>query len=565
MRVARKPVDTIYARSVIGLFWLLLSALLVVLFTSSANAQQKYKQLPFAEAYRLVEQEGAESATTRRQNKAIYSAIKNGNKAASDAIESGNPELATTFFKEYILPSMTRTNSKSLSTLGARREEFIGDFLSNKTTGAARAAFVNTVVQAMGSLAGAEDFHPAARINAVYVLGLLDSQAGDRDTAPTPASAAFSSLVQIFTGDSFPESLKVAAAAGIDRQLQLARAGNASALGGGDISKAASQALAIVNGTASGQEKWNEDLNYWLKKRSAKILGLIGQPGTDGEVVKALIKLLQLEESKQLWLAYESMSALGNIDLSTADAALTSQASVAVAQFLSRALETQAVTAQSLLDSLVYYNILLEDLDLTEKGNDYSEQPLTSFKGATNRRRAKKREPSGGGMDMDMMDMDMMDMDMMDMDMMDMDLGGAAPRARRRPGTPKVEIPTYQLNRIRSMVKALAYGGKRTLSQGPKSLQNAGGDQDKAMITDVVSELNKVIADSDVGIVDLANPPEDDDDLDEDPPGNTEQMIELCSRASSRLSAIIRANAPAGDDAVDAANGSAVSTDQPNF
>lgn len=550
------------------MFWLTLSVLLVALLTSSANAQQQYKQLPFAEAYRLVEQEGAESATTRRENKEIYSAIKNGNKTASDAIESGNPDLATTFFKEYILPSMTRTNSKSLSTLGERREEFIDDFLSNKTTGAARAAFVNTVVQSMQSLAGANDFHPAARINAVYVLGLLDSQAGGRNTAPTPASAAFSSLVQIFTSEQLPESLKVAAAAGIDRQLQLARAGNASALGGGDIGQAASQALAIVNGTASGQDKWNEDLSYWLKKRSTKILGLIGQAGNDGEVVKAMIRLLRLEESRQLWLAYEAMSSLGNIDLSTADAALTSQASVAVTQFLSRALETQAVTAQSLLDALVYYNILLEDLDLTLKGNDYSEQKLTSFKSATNRRAAtKSRGSDRGGMDMEMDMMGGMDMEM-DMEMgMDMGggRGGAAPRANRLPGAPKVELPTYQLNRIRSMVKALAYGGKRMLSQGPKSLQNVGGEKDKAMLADVVSELNKVIADSDVGIVDLANPPEDEEDLDEDPPSNTEQMIELCSRASSRLSAIIRANAPAGADAADAAEGSAVSTDQPNF
>ena len=553
------------------MLWLVLSIALVACFISTANAQQQYKQVPFAKAYQLVEQVGADSAATRRQNKEIYSAIKNGNKTSSDALESGNPAPAQTFFKEYILPSMTRTNSKSLSKLGEHREEFISDFLSSKTSGGARTAFIGTVLDAMQKLAGAKDFHPSARINAVYVMGLLDVRPGGRDTAPVPSGDAFSSLVKIFSDDQSPEFLKVAAAAGIDRDLQLASAGNASALGGGDISKAAGHALAIINGTAGGQDKWDQDLDYWLRKRSVKILGLLGQPGTDGEVVKAMVKLLQMEDSSQLWLGYEAMIAMGKLDLSSADNALVSEASVAVTQYLSRAFETQAVTSQSLLDSLVYYNILLEDLDLTIGGNDYSEQKLTTFQGATTRRRSPKASSRSGGGRQDFdMGMDDMDMDMeMEMDGMDFGRGGgrgggSAASATRRPGAPKVEIPNYQLNRIRSMVKALAYGGKRTLSEGPKGLQNFGAAADKAMIDDVVSELNKVISESNVGIVDLSNPPEIDEDFDEEEPGNTEQMIELCSRASSHLAAVIRANAPAGDDGSDAGE-SPVAAGQPNF
>lgn len=558
------------------MFWLVLSILLVACVTAAANGQEKtYKQLPFAEAYRLS-QEGIETAEARQQNKPIYSAIKNGNKTASSAIESGNAAPAEAFFKEYIRPSMTRTNSKSLSTLGVRRTAFIDDFLSSKTTGGARTAFIKTVIQSMQQLAGAEDFHPAARINAVYVLGLLDSQAAGRDTAAVPSADAFTSLANIFTSNQSPESLKVAAAAGIDRHLQLARAGNASNLGGGDIGKIAQQALAIVNGTANGQADWNEDLDYWLKKRSTKILGLLGQVGNNGEVVQTMIKMLQIEKPSQLWLGFEAMIALGNIDLTSADPALISQASVGVTQFLSAALETQATTTQSSLDSLIYQNILVEDLDLTLKGNDYTEQALTSNREAIVKGNSPKKtsQSSSRGRSGDDFGEDYGD-DYGDDYGEDFggDFSGGGGRGggsdtKRRPGAPKVEIPTYQLNRVRSMVKALAYGGKRTLAEGTRNLQSAGSDRDKAMISEVVAELNQLITDSDVGITNLADSDLTDEpggfgDEEEDPPGNTEQMINLCSQASSRLAEIVRTNAPAAGDA--APGDAAVSADQPNF
>ena len=556
------------------MFWLIVSVVLVACVTTIANGQN-YRQLPCAAPYRFPEQ-----GATAKQNKEVSGAIKAGNKAASAAIESGNPEPATTFFKEYVLPTMTSTSSSSLSTLGEQREEFIDDFLSGKTTGAARTTFLNTVIQSMQNLAVANDFHPAARMNAVYVMGLLDSRAAGRGTAAVPSAGAFTSLANIFTSEQSPEFLKVAASAGIDRHLQMAAAGNASTLGGGDISKAASQALSIVNGTAGGQDKWDEAVDYWLKKRSAKILGLLGQPGNNGEVVQALNKMLQFEKPSQLLLAYEAMTALGNIDMTTVDPAMTSQTSVGITQFLSSALESQSVRTQSLLDDLVYKNILLEDLDLTLKGNDYSEQPNTSFREAitrSNTPRQNTRAPASGRGQGGFGGEDSGDSYEDEGEYEESfegssgrgqaSRGGNGSAAKRRPGAPKVELPVYELNRVRSLIKALAYGGKRTLAEGPRNLQAAGSDQDKAMISEVVAELNGLIEESDVGIVNLEEEEEDnfgnEFDEEEDPPGNTEQMIELCSRASSRLAEIVRANAPGADNAVP--GDAAVSADQPNF
>ena len=550
------------------MFWLLLSVLLVASAASVANGQN-YRELPFAQSYQLVGQQNVDPAAFKKRNKAALSAIKNGNRAAVTALAGGNAEPAKTYFKEYILPSMTSTNPNSLSTIGERREEFIDDFLSNKITGGARAAFLKTVTESMRNLAAADDFHPSARTNAVYVLGLLDRQAAGRDTAAVPSGDAFAILANIFSSGQSPSSLKAAAAAGIDRNLQMALAGNASALNNGDIDKASNQALSIVNGTASGQDKWGEDFDYWMKKRSTKILGLLGNAGNNGEVVQGLTKMLQFENPKRLLLSYEAMVALGKIDMAAVDATLASQASVGVAQFLSAALEAQADKTQAMLDSLVYQNILLEDLDLTIKGNDYSEQNLTSYREAITRSNSPRPTASGGGSRDAGRDSDE---DEYSDEYEDEGSGGgfSAPAGggsatKRRPGAPKVEVPTYQLNRMRNMIKALAYGGKQTLAEGPRNLQSVGSAQDKAMISDVVAELNILIEESDVGITDVNNPEDDnfDADPDEDPPGNTEQMIDLCTQASSRLAEIVRDNAPGAEGAD--GGGAAAPANQPNF
>ena len=574
-RVAQRSFDSapVLSRATIGMFWLVLSVLLVACVASVANGQD-YRQLPFAQAYQLVGQESDDPVAFKKRNKVALSAIKNGSRAATDALASGNAEPATTFFNEYILPSMTRTDSKSLSTIGERREEFIDDFLSSKVTGGARAAFLKTVTESMQNLAAANDFHPSARTNAVYVLGLLDRQAAGRDTAAVPAADAFSSLVNIFSSGQSASSLKAAAAAGIDRNLQMALAGNASALNDGDISKASNQALSIVNGTANGQDKWGEDFDYWMKKRSTKILGLLGNAGNNGEVVQGLTKMLQFENPKHLLLSYEAMVAVGKIDMTAVDATLASQASVSVTQFLSAALEAHADKTQMALDSLIYQNILLEDLDLTIKGNDYSEQNLTSYREAITRSNSPRPTASGRGSRDAGRDSDEDEYSDEYSDEYDSEEGsgggfgapaGGGSATKRRPGAPKVEVPTYQLNRMRNMIKALAYVGKRTLAEGPRNLQSVGNEQDKAMISDVVAELNILIEESDVGIVDVNNPEEDNFDVDPevDPPGNTEQMIDLCTQASSRLAEIVRENAPGAEGAN--GGGAAASGDQPNF
>ena len=122
--------------------------------------------------------------------------------------------------------------------------------------------------------------------------------------------------------------------------------------------------------------------------------------------------------------------------------------------------------------------------------------------------------------------------------------------SRRGKGTPQLELPHFELNRLRSLIKALAYGGRQTLSGGSRSVQSVAPADAQAMIAEVAEELTDLITDANVGIIDLANPPEiEDEELDEEQPSITKQMIDLCQRASGRLSAIVRERDPAAEGA----------------
>ena len=94
----------------------------------------------------------------------------------------------------------------------------------------------------------------------------------------------------------------------------------------------------------------------------------------------------------------------------------------------------------------------------------------------------------------------------------------------------------------RRRIKSLAFYCSQTLGgeNGNLGLRQHIADDGKALIGKIIDELNQVLEDSNAGIFDLDNPPEE-PEFGEEPPGTaTHQLTELCKKSSKAMAKHLR-------------------------
>ncbi len=427
----------------------------------------------------------AEKKSIVDANRGAETAINEDKKAVLKTLESGNgliDELVKRFFAGYIFAEMTQTSHDTISRLGTMRNEFLSNYLSRKVTGTTRQKFIDEVVMpAMRSIHANGEYHPAVRLNAVYVIGMIDSQAANRTgSLMTIASpAAFAELKQLFTAVDSPAFLKVGALAGLERHVRI------DAIVGNQITENEKQKLttelsAVLIGGAPGQQTWESEIDYWLKRRSVQILGMMGS----ASALEPMLTILKSPDA-EIWLQFDAMQAIGRLDLKNVTKPKIKETSIVITQFLVSNLENESQSIRSSLDDLVYSNMLFADTDLELTGTPWGDDKSIMPGGGL----------MGGGADFE-------------------DFGPGAmdfPDPRGRPGIPGIQgetrkiidLPTYELNSIRRRVKALAFMGRTVLKSDNRGLHTLADAETGTFIDGVVSELSRLLERSNVGITNL--------------------------------------------------------------
>jgi hypothetical protein len=286
----------------LALVWLVATIALAT-FCQFASAQpQQYSALEVAEKYRTqLPPYNADEETIASYKKDNRDAERNQRdsygKVRDILTGSGNVSdpIINEYFNGFEFPYMTTLDNRVLSQLGERRTKFIKDFLNSNVSGGVRSGFIDLTIAATQKICADSSLHPAARLNAVYLMGMLDQIAPVRSPLqlPVPSTAAFDSLRKILdsTDDkSFPNYLKVAALAGIQRHVEIDR------LVGNQIAAADKQAL-LQKAAAFLDDPKNDDLSYWLKRRGMQLIGLIGDPRLIDRVIAVLTHSKRSESS----------------------------------------------------------------------------------------------------------------------------------------------------------------------------------------------------------------------------------------------------------------------------
>ncbi len=553
---------------------------------TTGQQPEKFTQLKIADRYaqkslgpRLITEKGApvfeeltegEIKEITNQNKVPrtnLSADKSKVKSILDSNSDSNNPLIGEFFDGFVFPEMTQLDYEKISNLGAQRNEFFRDYLSNKSTGQSRNQFIESVVlPGMKKIYDNDQLHPAARLNAVYVIGLLDSEAANRATNqnPIPSQSALDELLKIYSAEPTPAFLKVGALAGIQRHVEV------DAAVGGQLSDDKRKAIAqqannVLDNTAAGQASWEAELNYWLKRRAVQMLGLL----KSAESLDRLLAVLQ-SANDGLWLRFDALEAIGRLDLTGVSPEKISQTTLAVANFVATGLDLEAKKIDQGLTDLVFDNMLFQDLDLETAGTDWtSKKPLGGGGGGRGTGRGGMGDP-GEGAGLGMQDLGGAGLGGLggeggeggergeSGEGGEGELGGLGGIGGRggsgagggrggvaaQPAAKKgiVELPNYQLNVSRRRIKALAFAGKKVLKLESKGLHTAADEATKKLIDGIVLDLNQLLIDSNIGIKDLdiveakkeENPIEKSKD-EVETKSISKQLAEMCDQTAAKL------------------------------
>lgn len=492
---------------------------------SAQNAAPKFKTIPTNAKYRDIDLEGLTGEARRdasKKNSESRRARTEAKTAARKAIESGNVDGAKAYLNGYVYPLMTQP--EALTESGTMRDSFFRTYLRADLNAGARQQLISgSILPAMKTIANGADYYPAARLNAIAMIGRLDDRglvrSGSESTPPIPSKAAFEFLSGTLGDGNIPPYLKAAAMQGLVRHLKIDRAAQGRLLDDGARNKLTTFAVNTIQEKTPGQDQWQPELNYWLKRRSVQLIGEVGTPGSGGKLIDLLMSISN-DETQTLWMQFDAVQALRKINFTGLPGAKASEVVLCVANFLQRSLDQEADRIERLTNDLIYQNILYGDVDLEVEGTRYRKN-LGKSGGL-----GGMAGMMGGGPDEDDMYGGMGD-----------GMGGMygmPGAAADEPPPVLVELPNYQLNLIRRRMKIFAHTCNDFLNNA-QGLAQAAGAKEKQLVSDVGKFTEKFMKDSNAGIIDLDA--EEEEEVQRE--SYTSQLQKICKDAAVRVENMI--------------------------
>ncbi len=306
----------ILALWVIGCFTAIAMAQPDTAATGAAEAPQTYEQLPVDEALKR-------NATTINQI------------LMSGQFNTGQQAIFTDYFEKYALARWTTPDDpRSLGNLPSYRKD-LRNSLARHGSGAGPQVhdyLAKLVLDFMNKIV-AGHYHPAVQVNAMLMIGELNSVEGN---PPTPLPAALDVLLADAGNAKLAPAVRIAAMVGVQRHIMLRTGDN----------DARRTILAAVLKLATDEASPTDVGRQWLLAQSVETLAQLGTLGENNAAFKLIVKTLS---DKKLSLATRSVAAnsLGRLNYEGATNIKPADAAAAVGQFLIDACTDELKRAKS--------------------------------------------------------------------------------------------------------------------------------------------------------------------------------------------------------------------------
>ena len=204
------------------------------------------------------------------------------------------------FFAKYYFPMMTRFSAGDLAELGDKRHGLFDKFLWKATSTDLQNDLTEVAFEKMKPVMISKNYHPAVRYNAILVLGLLDVQysAGGRPSKPyAKANALLTQVVDAAaSGKPVDPTLLVGALVGLERHAQFHDGLERKEV---DAMTTALLKLALVEPLMPQADR---KVSEWIRVQTAIVLAKLGSAGPNGEVLAALLKMIDGNSEPKLTL-----------------------------------------------------------------------------------------------------------------------------------------------------------------------------------------------------------------------------------------------------------------------
>jgi hypothetical protein len=185
-----------------------------------------------------------------------------------------------TYYKTYALARWTQAGT--LGSLQSYRKDLINN-LKQAKSGEVHDYLNKLVLEYMTKLAKG-NYHPAVRVNAMLMIGDLNSTDGMLPTQDIPWNDAMPVLLEAVGDANQIAPVKVAAMVGINRHVTAAQ--NNTQIQLSSPSQISSTLVKLLGG-ADAADTW-DDGQVWLRRQAMDVLGLLGSLGANNQLSKLL-------------------------------------------------------------------------------------------------------------------------------------------------------------------------------------------------------------------------------------------------------------------------------------
>jgi hypothetical protein len=233
-----------------------------------------------------------------------------------------SPGQDTTFdeyYQKYLLPRWTAPDD--IAKLPAYRKELRNSHFGRKSAAADVHDHLNRLVLNFMKDLVAGSYHPAVQVNAMLMIGELNSV----EQPPTPLPEALPLLTAALASSNVSDAVRAAALVGIQRHA-------AAGISDADARRSLTNALLkLVNsdlpsGTASAGRQW-------ILAQAIQALASLESPGEGNVVYQAILKTVG-NEKRSIATRDVAASALGQLNYSGANGIQPSEAAIALGQLV---------------------------------------------------------------------------------------------------------------------------------------------------------------------------------------------------------------------------------------